>query len=218
MSVSITNEKEVSIDDIVDESKRIWSAVKKYRISIPGDPNKIRELINNEHPEFCMSYAVVVGYMIDGEFSVKALYKYLKYIKINPWTTHEGYLDAQTEYAVLLYKCRNKHYNKVDIDNLRKNTRCILQQEHDKFMKVLECNKQHVEAKEKHLKQECKDHISAHYKNYGEKAINIPIRIKTDLSCDNHVDFKTIDSQLNDKHFGQLTIQQFELDNQLVSL
>jgi len=176
MNIAIKNEKEVSTEDIIAEAKIIWKKIKAI------EP-KARDIktINNEHPEFCMSYPLVIKYMLVDEFSVKALDKYLRYIKNNPWTTQEGYLDAQAEYVVLLYKARHLHYSERDVVNLKANTRTILQQEHEDFVKSAQAGIKQVEKKEKVLKDDAKRDLYDHYNIKHDKAIDIPIRMKTDI-------------------------------------
>lgn len=178
MSIAIKNEKEVSPADILAEAKVIW---KKLRALVKGGKQPELQDISKDHPEFCMSYPLVIKYMLVDEFSVKALDKYLRYIKNNPWTTQEGYLDAQAEYVVLLYKARHLHYSEKDVVNLKTNTRAMLQKEHDDFVAAAEKSSKQVSLREKVLKEDAKRDLYDLYHIKHSKAIDIPIRIKTDI-------------------------------------
>ena len=66
-SIKIENEKNVTIDEIIEEANTIWKEYKKQKISLDNSVklseyyNKVRE----EHPELTTTYPIVIKYMIE---------------------------------------------------------------------------------------------------------------------------------------------------------
>jgi hypothetical protein len=149
--LSFESEKNVTVDDVVNEADAIWKYAKSKKIKF-GDEElstKLLKEVEKSHPEFCQAYPIVNRYICQmQEYSSKALRMWLNKIKINPWKTEAEYLDATTDYVVILYKFRNPKYNMTDVSRLRKNVRDMLQKEHDEFKKYAELFKKEVENEE----------------------------------------------------------------------
>jgi hypothetical protein len=176
--MQVTNEKTVTADDIINESRAIW---KKYRNALKQGEN-IPQLIQHlraQHKEFCTSYPIVFRYMSAGSFSVKALRLYLSKIAKNPWKSESEYLDSQTDYVVMLYKATTPHWNSNTCNKLWSDTRASLQKETDEFKLCLDkCEKQVNQFKEQLTKKNTMELY-----NYLKtlKDFSAPLQMHTDL-------------------------------------
>ena len=126
--VRITNEKNVTPEDIVKEAMTINKKLRLANIP-PGDDDRTERFmteIRKDHKEFCESYPIVLRYMCQmRQFSAKALQKYLAKIAAKPWSGQEEYLDSQADYVVILYKELHPRWQRKEVTNLRQNVRKI---------------------------------------------------------------------------------------------
>lgn len=189
-NVSITSEKQVTIDDIIKEAVVINKKFQSQKIS-PGDFDRADEFMNKmrkEHREFAQAYPIVLRYMCQmQQFHVGALKKYLNYIKEHPWKNHEEYLDSQTQYVIILYKETHSRWNRTQVDNLRRNIRKLLGDEHKKFMDLSEKYKKEVEHEEEGYQAGHEEMMKAFcVKNSGDP-YDMHLRAQTDIPTDNLV-------------------------------
>lgn len=154
LKIRITNDKDVTPEFIVNEASVIWGKVKakKVNTSSQTEVDACMSEMREQHKEFCMSYPIVLRYMVQmGEYHTKAFKSYLDHIKYHPWKSEAEYLDSQADYVVRLYKARNKKWNTTHVNNLRANIRNMLEAEHKGFKETVEKYKDQVDAEEKIL-------------------------------------------------------------------
>lgn len=164
MNLKVKNEREVTIDDVVAEAEKIYSAA-----SLHFDKNNDSETfladIRKKHPQFCTSYPIVVRYIAQKQYSSAALRKYLNHIKEHPWKSQDEYLESQADYVMILYKhTAPKSY---DRDKQARNIRAAalesLKREHKKFKSDLKNSEKIVENRDKKhtaiLQEELKKYI-----------------------------------------------------------
>lgn len=204
-NVSITNEKDVTIDDIVKEAAEINKKLRAENIK-PGDydaSDNFMTKIRREHKEFSQSYPIVLRYMCQmQQFHAGALRKYLEYIRTHPWKNHDEYLDSQAQYVVILYKETHKRWNRTQVDNLRKNVRKLLQDEHDRFMELSEKYKKEVENEEVTFKNGRDETMREFYKNFGGDTSDLHLRIKTNVPTENLVPATTFSANAVQSNFS----------------
>ena len=178
MSLSVRNEHEVSPEFIHDESREIWAKCKlafKTKSIKLGNEAKTQTLLNeirDQHPNFSMSYPIVVRYMVEmQEYHPDAMRKYLMRIATHPWKSDDEYLDMQAEYVVILYKETHKHWGKDKIQLLRDNVRTLLHNEHYQFKNNIEVVKSEVERQENKFKVDLKLETMRYYKSLAYKKV-----------------------------------------------
>lgn len=194
-NVSITSEKSVTIDDIVNEAVAINKKLQAKKIK-PGDfdaSDEFMAAMRREHKEFSQSYPIVLRYMCQmQQFHVGALRKYLKHIREHPWKNHDEYLDSQVDYCTILYKETHNRWNRTQVENLRKNIRSILKSEHDRFMELSEKYKKEVDHEESGYKADREETMKAFYAAQGHDTFDMHLRTKTDIPTDNTVNFDAV--------------------------
>ena len=194
-NVSITSEKNVTIDDIIKEAVEINKKLRARKIK-PGDfdaSDAFMAEMRKEHKEFSQSYPIVLRYMCQmQQFHANALRKYLNYIRDHPWKNHDEYLDSQVHYVVILYKETHKHWNRTQVDNLTKNIRSILKKEHERFIELSDKYKKEVEEEETKYKAKNEDVMKEFYKQNGYDTFDLHLRTKTDIPTDNLVKFEDV--------------------------
>src|ERR1700761_5357736 len=144
-SAEITNEKNVTPEQIVAEAGQIW---KKYRGRARNqkEAEDLMSLARTEHREFCLAYPIVARYMIQfGVFSKRAFARFLKKIKGKVMKSEEDWIESQADYVVLLYKSENSHWNATQANNLRANIVAILKEEREAFKKIVKKSEETVE-------------------------------------------------------------------------
>lgn len=194
-NVSITSEKNVTAEDIINEAKEINRKLRARKLK-PGDfdaADAFMAEMRKEHKEFSQSYPIVLRYMCQmQQFHVEALRKYLRHISAHPWKNHDEYLDSQVHYVVTLYKETHKRWNRTQVENLGRNIREILKKEHDRFMELSDKYKKEVEEKEEIYKTNRDESMKEFYKQNGYDTFDLHLRTKTDLPTDQLVSFDDI--------------------------
>ena len=192
----IHNEREVTVDFIVNEANEIWKKCKEAftaRSIKCGDEEKTEELLTElrrAHKDFSTSYPITLRYMAQmHSYSAKAFTKFLRYIEKNPWKNEAEYLDAQANYVCLLYKELHSKWNKTDVSRLRTNIRAILQKEHDDFKLYHDEFKAEVENDEKRYKKEYADEFIEFMRKAGatlviEEPANDVVSVQADESVE----------------------------------
>jgi hypothetical protein len=194
-NVAITSEKEVTIDDIVNEAIEINKKLQQRKIA-PGDleaADKFLSEMRREHKQFADAYPIVLRYMCQmQQFHAKALRKYLLQIREHPWKGQNEYLDSQTNYVIILYKITHPRWNKTQVENLRKNVRKMLQDEHEEFTRLADKYKDEVEHEETVYQKSREETMHEFYKKHGEDTLNIKLRAVTDVPCGEIVDVDSL--------------------------
>lgn len=173
----VHNEKEVTPEFVLNESKQIWAKVRheiKVRKLVLGDTEgaaKLMEEIRKEHKDFCQAYPIVVRYMVEMQiFHPTAMARYLRKIAHHPWTSVEAYLDAQADYVAQLYMATHKRWKSSDVHNVRANIRAILQREHEQFKLYQKESEAEVEYIENRSTKEAREDLIKVLEKLGGKA------------------------------------------------
>jgi protein-tyrosine-phosphatase len=183
-SVSITSEKVVTVDDIINEAIAINKKLRAKKIK-PGDfdaSDAFMSAMRKEHKEFSQSYPIVLRYMCQmQQFHSNALRKYLNYIRDHPWKNQNEYLESQVNYVVILYKETHKRWNRTEVDNLAKNVHKMLKQEHERFIELSDKYKKEVEHEETGYKASREESMKAFYALQGHDTLDLHLRTATDI-------------------------------------
>lgn len=155
---TVSNEKEVTIDFVVAESRKMWvkvrEAIKAKKLPL-GDTDAANEMIarmHKEHREFCVSYPVVMRYMVEmQQYHSGAFEKYLRKIAIHPWRDEDGFLESQADYVTFLYRETHPRWTIREVATLRANILETLRTEHREIKELGERITAEVEEKEARL-------------------------------------------------------------------
>src|SRR3989344_2221209 len=152
ITAEITNEKPITLDDIVNEANNIWNDYKNEKIDI-NNHKKLDEYlakVQREHKDIYVAYPMVIRHMIqEKQYHPKAFRKYLLRLAKHPWTTDEQRLDSYADYYIMLYKTKHNRYNTSLIQSMWKNYRKIMQDDHDEFVKLYTKYKEKIDKQEK---------------------------------------------------------------------
>ena len=211
--MSIKNEKEITLGEIVTEADTISrkSRSRKLKFGNIEAADSLMAELRKEHPEFCKSYPIVLRYMCQmQEYSTRAFRQYLLKIKEHPWKTQEEYLDSQADYVVILYRATHTRWNQTVCENIRKNIRTMLQNEHDTFTKYAKEFDREVTEEEIELKKRTEEEMRKFYADYGTEALDVPIVMQSDISISDNVD---IDSLTKDVVYDSTALGSSYLDD-----
>jgi hypothetical protein len=205
---NIEYEKNVTIDDIVNEANLIWKKIKKYSYKTIDESEKVIKIIQKEHPQISKSYPIVIRYMVQrNAYSNKALRTYLNKVKNNPWTTEDEYIESQVDYTIILYKYTNKNWNTTQISNLRKNTLDALHKEKEIFKNSLDVYEKEVNEERATLDKRCDNEVKKLFMNLGEEIIKYggTYRVESEYGSSLEVDMEkykipSLDEIIKDKH------------------
>jgi protein-tyrosine-phosphatase len=214
LKVKITNEKNVTIDDVVQEAASMYKIARARNLKF-GDLEAADALMSEfrkSNPEFSKSYPIVLRYMCQmQEFDSRALRKYLLKIKEHPWKNEKEYLDSQADYVVILYQAKHSKWNRTQINNIRANVRATLQREHDMFTQYVKEFDREVSAQEQVLKKKSMDELTEFVREasstISDKAGTV--RMETDLTSGVNVDIDLMAAGLDS------TIEYMSADNLL---
>ncbi len=136
LKIKVESEKEVTIDELVQEANEIWKYARSKKLTL-GDheaSGKLMSDVQRKHRQFCQAYPIVNRYICEmQQYSPKAFRLWLMKIKDHPWRSEDEYLEAQTDYIVMLFKVLNPRANRAHVSQLRANISAILRVEHEKF-------------------------------------------------------------------------------------
>lgn len=166
----ITNEKDVTIDDILDEADVMWKKYRDRKVNILDTEavEACMQEMRREHKQFCTSYPIVLRYMVQfKQYHRKALHKYLKYISVNPWKSEEEYLDSQSDYVVILYKELHPKWNRTEVIRMKREIRAILAAETKNFKDRLNEFEKKVNDTEARLKRESREELIQYFRSIG---------------------------------------------------
>lgn len=184
-NVAISNEKNVTSNDILCEANKIWSECKKIwngykaiedvgkEVAIPSTPpyarfgaedhekmNRLFDAQYKSHPEFGQSYPTVLRHMVQDQYYDSAAFKmYLNKLEKRPWTNDSERMDSYTEYYILLYKKTHPKYDNREVNNLRDDYRRRLQKSHDDFLSNYKKIEEEILNEEKRYDRERRDEL-----------------------------------------------------------
>lgn len=162
LKASITSEKNVSIDFVVNEATSIYILSK----AVPYDENSREQFMskmNKLHPQFSKSYPIVLRYIIMlGAYSPKVFKLWLQKIALTPWRNEEEYLEAQVTYISNLYRHVNPRAKTSDIVHHRDGIRKMLLDEHKQFKKYAEKYSAEVTANEEEFHKRNKAELTSY--------------------------------------------------------
>jgi len=154
----ITNEKEVTAEFIVAESRQMWA---KCRAAFAGGlefgdtdgANQLMADLRREHQEFCTSYPIVMRYMAEMQtFAPAALTKYLMKIAEHPWTNEDEYLESQADYVSILFRETNSRWDSKKVASVRNAVLDALKKERADLQSLADEVTDRVEENERRLK------------------------------------------------------------------
>lgn len=213
VNINIVSEKNVTIDDLLNEASIIWKYIKN-RCNLITLKNKadmstttidtktfdqLTKDIRNKHSQFNASYPIVIIYMCQSLYSKKVFRQWLEDIKVNPWLSKSIYLESQAKYVKMLFTYLFPKQCTADIDLIYKNVLETLQDEDHKFTKKCEELKLQLETKENDLKQKNITELYTCIKNNKDDFMKnaATVRVISELSGENCVDFdKLINNNL----------------------
>ena len=174
-NATISNEKNVTAEDILDEGDRMWIEAKGYKLP-PNDTAAVESCMGDmrrNHKEFCTSYPIVMRYMVQfHQYHHNAFKKYLSYIKTQPWKSEDEWLDSQATYVVMLYKELHPRWNRTEVSRLQNQIKAILKAESEHFKEKLNESEKEVLTREKRLRKESKEELIAYFKGLQEAKSN----------------------------------------------
>lgn len=135
--LSIESEKDVTLEDILNEANKLWDECKKKNIPLSEykQLEKHLEEVIRDHKQLYQSYPTVIRHMVEErQYHPKAFKMYLRKVAQKPWKNDEERMDSYADYAVMLYRALNTRYNQTQIRLLWKDYRTRLQREHDDFL------------------------------------------------------------------------------------
>lgn len=207
LKASIRNEKNVTMEDIIEEADQIWSVVRTQKNPTTDEAEEMLKLMRFKHPEFSKSYPVVLRYMCQmRQYSTKALRQFLLKIKEHPYRSEDEYINAQADYVVMLYKAKTKRWNKRHIENLRKNIRKLLKDEHENFKTKVNEIDEVVKAETEMLSKQHRGEFAEYIKRTNGETPQY--RTESDITGE----FITIDDLINSENDSS------EVSNSVVSL
>lgn len=121
MEVTVSQEKDVTIEFILAEAKRIFKLAKSLKGS--RSHREIMDVIAQHHKQFLQAYPVAVQLMAVGQYNRKAFHAWLMEIAANPWQSEEEFLYAQAEYIIHMHRVKSPHLNEAELDQLRTQAR-----------------------------------------------------------------------------------------------
>lgn len=202
--VSIHNEGNVTSEDILAEANKIYEEFKRAKISM-NDYEKLDEYfkqVQKDHPQLYHAYPTVLQHMIQmKQYHPKAFSYYLKKLENNPWKNDSERLDSYTDYACILYRQTHSKYNATQLNQLKRNYRKMLQNDHDKFVNsIKEREKQedaNIQRRDDEAKQkaiECFKRVATANEISDEKIEQIIGMVNEGIMC--YDDLDTFTSEL----------------------
>lgn len=156
---SITSEKNVSIDFVVNEATGIYVLSK----SVPTDESSREKFLlemSRVHPQFSTSYPIVLKYIVMlGSYSPKVFKLWLKKIAMSPWKTEEEYIEAQVIYISNLFRHFNPKANTNVVNDHRNGIRKMLMNEHKTFKEYANKFTEKVTADEEEFRKRNKEEL-----------------------------------------------------------
>ncbi len=174
LKLSVTSEKNVTIDDLVREAGIIWKDVRRRKLNVgkTDETTALLKEIQTKYRQFCTAYPIVVRYMCQmQEYDSQTFRLWLGKIQLHPWKTTEEYIDAQTDYVVRLFRSRKPRSNNTEVGNLRTNIKILLTQEHNAIKKSAEEGEATVTKNEKYLHDRNADELFEFASNISQEGM-----------------------------------------------
>lgn len=158
LKLAFTSEKEVTVDDIVNEGDAMYKYVKTRFGKCTSE--QLHKEITQAHPQFSKSYPLVVRYMCDmKQYSSRALRLWINKIKNTPWKSEVEYIEAQADYVYKLVCDKNPRASETDKRAVKQNLRKLLMKEHDDFKNSAKIAEKTVSAREDALNDRNMDEL-----------------------------------------------------------
>lgn len=187
MSAKIAYEKEVTEEDIVSEANAIW---KQFLTQFPektGERDQIAAFykeMRETHPQLAQSYPIVLRYMCElGQYSTKALRKYLKRLRHNPWNSVDSYLESQASYLLILYKALTPHYRENEAKRYYANCLAMLKEERRQFEKETAQAQETVDKNHERIITRNRMELRDYFATFGHEAVDVPITVISDVAA-----------------------------------
>lgn len=153
--IRVESERKVTVGDLVQMADAMWKIIRDAKVPAGDHAGQDRLItrMQRDNPQFCMAYPVVVKYACYMHLYDTTTFRlWLERIQRSPWTNESTYLDAMADYVTSLVtrssRGRGKRINTAERDALRKNTRAMLQTEHDQIKKCAQTAEAEVLAEE----------------------------------------------------------------------
>lgn len=175
----IRYEKEVSIDDVVNEANQIHQKCKKLW---PANDDstalaKIHDDMVSDHRQFADAYPIVLRYMCElKQYRQKAFRRYLNYVKNHPWNSEDSYFESQAMYVTILFKETHPRYDEQKARKLFDNTVRMLKLERDAFKQQMDANKKEVDRDHARMMKKNTLELKEWFARYGKECIDVPVR------------------------------------------
>ncbi len=179
--IIVENEKDVTLTDILNEADCIYKKYKAAKIHPQNTEaiDKFHSDITKEHKEFNTAYPTVLRHMIqEGRYHSNAFKKYLKRVESKPWLNDEQRMDSYADYFILWYKETHSKYDTKYVQELRKDYRKRLQEEHDKIEKLAKEFAEEIAKKEEQYAVERKEEAIKAFKKIAKNILS-PDNINT---------------------------------------
>lgn len=165
LRINIKSEKEVTIDDLVQEANEIWMRV------LGKTPI---EDIAKKYPQFYQSYSIIIQYMYIKNIFVKEIFRnWLLKVQENPWKTTEDYFKSHADYLTELYfypfndhlnyskKEKNKEakWLRIEKDKFRAEMFKALKDNHEDFIATHEEVKEKVDKKDMEFRRKNREEL-----------------------------------------------------------
>jgi len=182
LKLAFTSEREVTIDEIVNEGDAMYKYVKSRFGKISAEA--LNAEVARDHPQFTKSYPLVTRYMCDmKQYSTRALRQWLMRIKEAPWKSEEDYIEAQADYVYKLVCAKNPRGSTTDKKTVKENLRKLLMAEHNEFKECAGNAEKTVTAREQMLEDRNTDELYLLMSKFSmEDLASIgTFRVETDL-------------------------------------
>ena len=157
MAITVENEKNVTMDEVLEESGVMWDKVRASISASRGagkdvDVDELYQSIWKEHGKFSQAYPLVVGEMVQGRFHPKAFQRYLKYLATSKWgESKDVWLHAQAHYMSILYKQIVPRWNKREAEAAEEHAYQQLKTEDEKWENNIDEIKREMDDDKKRL-------------------------------------------------------------------
>ncbi len=188
MNLSVENEHNVTVADILKEAGLIWKKVKLDKTPLDDANGRVKLLgdMQKEHLNFARAYPMVLRFMCEYATYTEAAFKrYLSKIQGTPWKNEKDFVASQVDYLVILYKDTHRNWKPNDVTEYRKLVEDMLTTEHEQMKKLAQDWDDKVKEKQKNRdvleKKNLVDYLTKH-QEFLQTVDVIPIKVisKTD--------------------------------------
>jgi len=184
MAASVSYEKDVSPEQVEAEAAAMWQEVSEMFEDIANyNPTTALEKLQGAHREFTTAYPLVGRFMCFARsYDSRAFHKYLVYIRNNPWTSRDEYFASQAKYVVLLYKSKNKYWDKHTTRALQEQIAGELKKEYSSFTEEVSKIEKKITEEEESRKLKLREELIATYERLKHERRPLDGSIRVELS------------------------------------